>query len=417
MATWLKVPILEMDMEEAGINRWLVSEGDEVKKGDPVLELETDKTSIEVEANADGIIRSLQAEAGDTVAVRTEIACIVAPGEEVPELEKPGAEGAGEEPEREDETASATAGAATSGDSPASVSESPSADGRKLRASPAARRAASERGVPLEEVPGSGPAGRVYLSDVLEIESQEEAPAAAEAPAPPTEESPATDEVRREPLSRIRRVGAEQTARSFSEVPHFYLTRELEAERILELAGRLKERMDPAPSINELLALAVARTLRGHPRLNARYAGDELEINERVNLGVAVSTEEGLVVPVLKNADTLPLRELAPAMKDLVGRARDGQLSYEDISGGTFTISNLGMMGVDSFGAIINQPEAAVLAVGRVRTVPEWQEGAWVPRQVISSTLSVDHRAADGADGAAFLEGLQAALSDWELLL
>jgi pyruvate dehydrogenase E2 component (dihydrolipoamide acetyltransferase) len=222
----------------------------------------------------------------------------------------------------------------------------------------------------------------------------------------------------REPLSRIRRLGAERTARSFSEVPHFYLSRDLEADRLVELQERLRRRMDPAPSLTELLALAISRTLKDHPRLNGRYAGDgELEVHDRVNLGIAVATQDGLVVPVLQGADTLPLRELTPKARDLVRRAREGKLSPGELSGGTFTLSNLGMMGIDSFDAIINAPEAAILAVGRVRTVPEWRGEKWVPKQVISGTLSVDHRVADGADGARFLADLQAALSDWELLL
>jgi pyruvate dehydrogenase E2 component (dihydrolipoamide acetyltransferase) len=280
-----------------------------------------------------------------------------------------------------------------------------SEDGRKVRASPAARRAATEMGVPIESVSGSGPYGRVYLSDVLEME-----------PEASTAEPP--EAVRREPLSRIRRLGAERTAKSFSEVPHFYLTRDLEADRLVELQDRLRRRMDPAPSLTELLALAVSRTLRDHPRLNSRYAGDgELEIHDHVNLGIAVATEAGLVVPVLERADTLPLRELAPKARDLVRRAREGKLSPEELSGSTFTLSNLGMMGIDSFDAIINAPEAAILAVGRVRTVPDWRDNQWVPKQVISGTLSLDHRVADGADGARFLASMQAALSDWELLL
>jgi pyruvate dehydrogenase E2 component (dihydrolipoamide acetyltransferase) len=201
-------------------------------------------------------------------------------------------------------------------------------------------------------------------------------------------------------------------------VPHFYLTRDLEVNRLLELRERLKAKMEPAPSVTELFALAVARILKDHPRLNSRYVeGGEMELNPRVNLGIAVATEEGLVVPLLKGADTLPLREMVPATKELVRRAREGKLSPDDLSGGTFTISNLGMMGIDTFDAIINAPQAAILALGRVRTVPEWREGEWLPQRVICATLSIDHRVADGADGARFLQDLQEALLDWELLL
>jgi pyruvate dehydrogenase E2 component (dihydrolipoamide acetyltransferase) len=398
MATELKVPTLGMDMEEATIVRWLVEEGAEVKKGDPVLEIDTDKTSFEIEAPSDGAIHALHGEAGDTLPVGATLAYVTAPGEDFLEPQ--------EESHTEEVKPERTAEVPKHQTVPVSAD---SEDGRRVRASPAARRAAADMGISIESVSGSGPYGRVYLSDVLEMET--EAPAEQAEPAP-------IDAAHREPLSRIRRLGAERTARSFSEVPHFYLTRDMEADRLVELLERLKTKMDPAPSVTELLVLAVSRTLRDHPRLNGRYAGGELEVHDDVNVRVAVATDEGLVAPVIAKADTLSMRELVPRVKDLVRRARDHELSPEELSGGTFTISNLGMMGIDSFDAIINTPEAAILAVGRVRTVPEWQEdGWWAPRRVISATLSVDHRVADGADGARFLADLQSVLSDWELLL
>jgi pyruvate dehydrogenase E2 component (dihydrolipoyllysine-residue acetyltransferase) len=397
MATELKVPTLGMDMEEATIVRWLVEEGAEVKKGDPVLEIDTDKTSFEIEAPSDGAIHALRGEAGDILPVGATLAYVTAPGEDFLEPQ--------EESHTEEVKPERTAEVPKHQTVPVSAD---SEDGRRVRASPAARRAASDMGVSIENVSGSGPYGRVYLSDVLEMET--EAPTEQAEPAP-------IDAARREQLSRIRRLGAERTARSFSEVPHFYLTRDMEADRLMELLERLKTKMDPAPSVTELLVLAVSRTLRDHPRLNGRYAGGELEVHDDVNVRVAVATDEGLVAPVIAKADTLSLRELVPKVKDLVRRARDHELSPEELSGGTFTISNLGMMGIDSFDAIINTPEAAILAVGRVRTVPEWRDGWWAPRRVISATLSVDHRVADGADGARFLADLQSVLSDWELLL
>jgi pyruvate dehydrogenase E2 component (dihydrolipoamide acetyltransferase) len=397
MATELKVPTLGMDMEEATIVRWLVEEGAEVKKGDPVLEIDTDKTSFEIEAPSDGAIHALRGEAGDTLPVGATLAYVTAPGEDFLEPQ--------EESHTEEVKPERTAEVPKHQTVPVSAD---SEDGRRIRASPAARRAAAEMGVSIENVSGSGPYGRVYLSDVLEMET--EAPTEQAEPAP-------IDAARREPLSRIRRLGAERTARSFSEVPHFYLTRDMEADRLVELLERLKTKMDPAPSVTELLVLAVSRTLRDHPRLNGRYAGGELEVHDDVNVRVAVATDEGLVAPVIAQADTLSLRELVPKVKDLVRRARDHELFPEELSGGTFTISNLGMMGIDSFDAIINTPEAAILAVGRVRTVPEWRDGWWAPRRGISATLSVDHRVADGADGARFLADLQSVLSDWELLL
>jgi pyruvate dehydrogenase E2 component (dihydrolipoamide acetyltransferase) len=394
-----------MDMEEATIVRWLVEDGAEGKKGEPVLEIDTDKTSFEIEAPADGAIQALRGEEGDTLPVGATLAYVTAPGEEIPESPE---EAPAEEAQPKASGDATGVGRQKSSEDQAVPASADSEDGRKVRASPAARRAAAEMGVPIENVSGSGPYGRVYLSDVLEMETE----------APAEEAEPAhIDAARREPLSRIRRLGAERTARSFSEVPHFYLTRDMEADRLVELLERLESRMDPAPSMTELLVLAVSRTLRDHPRLNGRYAGGELEVHDDVNVRVAVATDEGLVVPVIAKADTLSLRELVPKVKDLVRRTREHELSPQELSGGTFTISNLGMMEIDSFDAIINTPEAAILAIGRIRTVPEWREGGWVPRRVISATLSVDHRVADGADGARFLADLQSVLSDWELLL
>jgi pyruvate dehydrogenase E2 component (dihydrolipoamide acetyltransferase) len=407
MATELKVPTLGMDMEEATIVRWLVEEGAVVKKGDPVLEVDTDKTSFEIEAPADGAIRALRGDAGETLPVGATLAYVAAPGEDVPE-EEPPTEDARPEPAMEAPTARRRE---VPEDQPVPTSAD-SENGRRVRASPAARRAAEEMGVPIETISGSGPYGRVYLSDVLEMEAEGEAPAEE-----PSTEPVLIDAARREPLSRIRRLGAERTSRSFSEGPHFDLTRELEADRLVELLERLRSKMDAAPSMTELLVLATSRTLKDHPRLNGRYADGGLEVHEDVNVGIAVATDEGLVVPVIAKADTLSVRELVPKAKDLVRRAREHELSPEELSGGTFTLTNLGMMGIDSFDAIINTPEAAILAVGRVRTVPEWRDDGWVPRRLISATLSVDHRVADGADGARFLADLQSVLSDWELLL
>lgn len=418
MATELKVPKLGMDMDEASILRWLVEEGAEVEKGDPVLEIDTDKVAFEVEANAGGIIRNLKGEPGETVPVGATLAYIAAPGEEISEPADDGAATTTDD-STPDESAAPEVEEKPERDAEVVPQSRESHDGRgRVRASPAARKAAIERGLAIEEIGGSGPAGRVYLSDVLEADVRQKRQEAPPQPAPAEAAVSAEEALERQPLSRVRRVGAERTAKAFAEVPHFYLTRDLEADRLLELRERLTAKMDPPPSLTELLALAVARTLKDHPRLNGRYAGNgEMEVNPRVNLGIAVATDDGLLVPVIRGADALPLRELVPATKDLVSRAREGKLGPDDLSGGTFTISNLGMMQVDTFDAIINAPQAAILALGRVRTVPEWSEGEWVPRREISATLSIDHRIADGADGARFLMDLQEALLDWELLL
>lgn len=428
MATELTVPTLGMDMTEATIVRWLVSEGETVEKGDPVLEIDTDKTSFEVEAPDDGVISNIRGEEGETLAVGTLVAYILAPDEKAPERPAPDA-AVSPEPEVPEPEA------------PLPETSSPEAarnetvNGKRLRASPAARRLAAERGIKLLEVAGSGPNGRVYLSDVKNFEAAPSAGPETRGTGGPAAfpeaaivsgngsaealEAVAEAGTHREPLTQVRRIGAGRTQRSFAEVPHFYLRRDMDAGGLVALRSRLKERLEAAPSLNDLIAFAVSRTLTDHPRLDARYdeeSGD-LVIHESVNLGIAAATEKGLVVPVLKGAEKIRLSELAKLTKELLAKARAGKLSRDELSGGTFTISNLGMLGVDSFDAIINQPEAAILAVGSLRVVPFWDGEVWVPRSVISMTLSVDHRVADGADGARFLSDLQDGISNWELLM
>lgn len=403
MAAELKVPSLGMDMEEVNIVRWLVEEGAEVEKGDPVLEIDTDKTSFEIEAPATGVIQGLQGQEGDTLPVGATLAYIGSPGEKAPVQSAQ---------DREQETNDETRATSREPEPGRELNAARANGSRKgLRASPAARRAAADRDLDLESITGSGPSGRVYLSDVLEADVRQ--PVEESTPASP---APVASS-RRETLSRVRRLGAERTSRSFRDVPHFYLTRDLRAGRLMEVAERLKRRMQPAPTMTALLALAVSRTLRDHERLNGRYVEGALEINEHVNLGIAVSTDAGLVVPVVRGADRLSLKEISTAVRDLASRAREGRLAPDELSGGTFTISNLGMMGVDSFDAVINPPEAAILAVGRARVVPEWEDGEWIPRSMISVTLSIDHRVADGSDGARLLSDLQNAIEDWEMLL
>lgn len=418
-----------MDMEEATIVRWLVEEGTEVKKGDPLLEIDSDKATFEVEAAAPGTLKRPRGSEGEAFAVGAILAYITEPGEEPPDEAAPEVAAAGEKT------------AADTSEPPRETSQEvehtpqlQEAGGK--RASPAARLEARRRDLDIEAIDGSGPSNRVYLSDVLAAswEAVDETTAALagqgepspvgqtagavhESGAPAEEPSVSENGSRREPLSRVRKLGATRTAASFSEVPHFYLHRELAVDRVLNLRERLKSRLDPAPSITDLLNFATGRILPDHPRLNGRFAGDEVELFEGVNLGLAVATDQGLVVPIVKGAESISLQRLSAASRELVEKAREGKLRREDVSGGTFTVSNLGMMGVDDFNAVINAPEAAILALGRVRTIPEWDGESWMPRRVISATLSVDHRIADGADGAGFLGDLQGVLDDWELLL
>ncbi|MGB7758142.1 MAG: 2-oxo acid dehydrogenase subunit E2, partial [Salinisphaera sp.] len=219
-------------------------------------------------------------------------------------------------------------------------------------------------------------------------------------------------------LSRIQQLTGERTQRSFRDIPHFYLERELDIDALLGLRTELAARHEHKPSLGCLLCFAIARTLSEHPRLNGRLIGsDQLELQHQVHLGVAVAGNGGLVVPVIRDAHRLPFKIFAERYRALTRRAVGRQLTADEMTGGTFTVSNLGMYGIDRFNAIINAPQSAIIALGRRRTVPEWTEGEWKPKTVISATLSVDHRTADGVDGARFLADLAERARHWSLLL
>ncbi len=282
--------------------------------------------------------------------------------------------------------------------------------GVRLPASPKARRLADERGIDLATLEGSGPGGAVLAADVLTMTAR---PPVTESPRPHFAESPA--------LSTAWRVMAERTTASWTSVPHFYLMREVAASGLVEMRTRItpvvERRSGFKPTYSDLLVKIVALALRDHPRLNASWTNGSIRTNDEMNIGLATATEEGLVVPVIKRADKLSIGEIAAKRQDLVGRANAGQLRPEDISDGTFTITNLGMYNVDAFNAIINAPQAAILAVGRIaeRVVPV--DGQPAIRPMLILTLSCDHRAVDGARGAQFLDDLANLIQEpWGLL-
>ncbi|MDA3922362.1 MAG: dihydrolipoamide acetyltransferase family protein [Salinisphaera sp.] len=412
MATLVEVPHLGMDLVEVTLVEWLVAEGDHVAKGDPIVTVETDKTNHDLEAEVAGVILQLRGKQGDVIPVGDPIDWIVGEVEQAPTLPTGGADAAADKSPTPVVPTVAEPTVAEKSIVDSDAEPTPTTDTRDERglASPAARREAAAQGVDIQDVSGSGPDGVVYRADVQAT--------AGRADAAPTPASEALAQGELVALSRIQQITGERTQASFRDVPHFYLERELEVDALLDLRQELAERLDHKPSLGCLLCFAIARTLTGHPRLNGRLIGtDQLELRRHVHLGVAVAGKDGLAVPVIRNAGEMPFKAFGERYRALIRRAVRRELTAEDMSGGTFTVSNLGMFGIDRFSAIINTPQSAIIALGRRRTVPEWADREWQPKTVVSATLSVDHRAADGADGARFLVDLAERCRHWSLLL
>jgi pyruvate dehydrogenase E2 component (dihydrolipoamide acetyltransferase) len=404
MATEIKLPRLGQGMESGTIVKWLKSEGDPVEKGEPLYELDTDKVTQEVEADASGVLLKIAIAEGEVEVGKT-IAVIGKEGEEVPEEAPPAAEKPAPEPARpapkEDEP-----------DMASRVAES--RDGGRIKASPLARRIARERGVELAQIQGTGPDGRIVAEDVERAAAAPAAPAPAPAPAP----AAAPGEVERVPLTSLRKTIARRLTEAWA-APAFQISMSADMTRALEIRARLVERAgdSPKPTISDLLTKVCAAALMQHRAVNATFADDVIELHPSADVGLAVASERGLVVPVIRGCERLTILEIAAARADVVGRARSGKLQQADLEGGTFTISNLGMFGVEQFVAVLNPPQAAILAVGAVedRAVPVG--GAVAIRPLMTMTLTCDHRALDGAVAADFLRTVKTFLEEPGLAL
>jgi pyruvate dehydrogenase E2 component (dihydrolipoamide acetyltransferase) len=398
----ITMPRLSDSMEEGTILKWLVAEGDEVKRGQPIAEIETDKANMTYETDTDGTVSELVAQEGDTLAIGEVIARIGEGNgkpksekkEEEPEQqEEPAKE---EEPEQEEEQ-----------EEPQQEERKPqpsSNGGERVKASPVARRMAGEMGVELAQLEGSGPGGRIVKADVEAAakDGGERKPAAA--PAAQRGEAGAKGEVEYQELTRLQQTVTRRMAESKATAPDFQLVAEVEMSAAVELRKRLKEVADPAPSVNDMVVKAVAVALRDHRRVNGAYRDGKFELYSRVNVGIAVAGQDALVVPTIFDADQKSLGQIAKDARELIGKVREGQITPPEVSGGTFTVSNLGMYGIDNFSAIINPPQAALLTVGALkkRAVPD-ERGRVAVRDMMNLTLVCDHRILYGADGAEFL--------------
>jgi pyruvate dehydrogenase E2 component (dihydrolipoamide acetyltransferase) len=390
MAISVVMPALEMAQETGKLISWLKKEGDSVAKGEALLEIETDKAVMEIESPGDGVLAGVKVQPGAEVPVGRTIAWIVRPGEVPPTDEVATTSGR-----------KTTAVAAPAGSSPTSVIQSAQpVSQHAIKVSPKARRLANERGVNLADVQGSGAGGEILASDILAVAESK----AGSSPAPVESGSP------------ISRLMAERTTQSWTTVPHFFIVREVDARALNDARQRLAPEIEQSHGLKlthtDLLAALIARVLLKHPRMNASWTGEGVRANVEINIGLAMAVDDGVVAPVIHAADKSGLREIAAKRRDLTERARGGKLRPADIAGGTFTISNLGMFGVDAFTAIIIPPQAAILAVGRIsdRVVPI--DGHPGIRPMMTLTLSSDHRVVDGARAAKFLQDLVEAIGN-----
>lgn len=388
MAISVVMPALEMAQETGKLISWLKKEGETVAKGEPLLEVETDKAVMEVESPADGVLAGVKVQVGAEVPVGRTIAWIVKPGEAVPT----------EEGHDESSRKSAAAPAAFSAASAASASTPPVF--REIKVSPKARRLAAEKGVDLSHVHGSGPGGEVLASDIFAAADSKSATSAAAH----AESSP------------IARLMAERTTQSWTTVPHFFVIRELDASALNQARQQLAADLDKShgvkPTHNDLLVALVARVLAKHPKMNASWTGDAIRPNADVNISLAMAVNEGVVAPVIPRADRAGLGAIAVRRRELAERARANKLRPSDLAGGTFTISNLGMFDVDAFTAIITSPQAAILAVGRIADRVVAVEGQPAVRPVLTLTLASDHRVIDGARAAEFMRDVADAIAN-----
>jgi pyruvate dehydrogenase E2 component (dihydrolipoamide acetyltransferase) len=448
MATEIVMPRLSDSMEEGTILKWMKSVGDEVAVGEELVEIETDKANMVYESDAAGTLVEITASEGDTLAIGEVIARVGAAGEApsgngkpAPEADRSGeggedrggtspVHGSAASPSPRVHAADAPADATPSSGQEAAEAAPPAAaeeDGR-VRASPLARRIAREKGVDIGAVSGSGPGGRIIKVDV-ERAAQAGPPAAPEAPpATAPEAAPAgpTPGARERPetakgetetveLTKLQSTVARRMAESKATAPHFYLEAEIDMSRCVEARAKVKASSgegEVVPSFNDMVVKACAIALREHPRANGAYRDGKLELYARVNVGVAVAGQDALVVPTIFDADLKGLREIAAQARALAQRVREGSVTPPELSGGTFTVSNLGMYGITNFGAVINPPQAGILAVGEIAERPIVRSGEIATAHLMDVNLACDHRILYGADGAEFLGRIKALLEE-----
>ncbi len=411
MADVVSMPKLGFDMAEGTLVRWVKLEGETVNKGDILAEIETDKATVEVESSFAGVVHKHLVEQGSVVPVGTPIAIIAAPGEQVEDI--PTTQPAQEVPAQAQTPQTAPA-------APVQPAATPTAPAGPVKASPLARRMATEQGLDIHTLRGSGPGGRIVKRDVESALKSIPASFPLKPATPPAQMTstaiPGDETV---PVDRLRAAIGRRMVESKQQVPHFYVTHACRVDELMSLRKKINSTLPEGEkiSVNDFLIKAAGLALRRYPNLNASLNGDVILRHGDVNVGVAVAVPGGLLTVVNRNTDQKPLRVISREVREMVTRARDGKVRPDDIEGSTFSISNLGMFDVDSFVAIINPPEAAILAVGSVQEVPVVEDGQIKPGMVLKITLSADHRITDGAEAAQFLQAMAEYLENPLLML
>ncbi|HTP01825.1 MAG TPA: dihydrolipoamide acetyltransferase family protein [Anaerolineales bacterium] len=412
MAETITMPKLGFDMQEGTLVRWVRNEGETINKGDVLAEIETDKATVEVESSASGVVRRLLVDQGSVVPIGAAIAIVGSKDEPISDkaagaskTAKPSAL-----PAREAGAVQQPKPTAQQAQAPSQVLAA-SAAGGPVKASPLAKRIARDSGIDLSRVSGTGPGGRVTRKDVESAAAQSGAAMPSATPVFPA--PPSAVVVRREDEvvtpTKLRQIIARRMAESKSTVPHFYVTHEYQMDALMDLRKQVNAYLpdEGKISVNDFIVRAVALTLREFPNLNSALQGDKVLRHGAVNVGVAVAVEGGLLTVVCRDADQKPLRQISMELKTMAGRARDGKVKTDDIENSTFSVSNLGMFDVENFAAIINPPEAGILAVGSARQVPVvTSSGEIQPGWRMKATIAVDHRVSDGAEGAQFMQAL-----------
>ncbi len=416
MAEVVTMPRLSDTMEEGTVAKWHKEIGDKVEEGDLLAEIETDKATMEFEAFQEGVLLHIGVEEGNTAPVDSILAVLGEKGEDISSILEGGDDSAKEESKDETAAQEKSKEDNSSDSTPSAQAESTdsSSNGDRIKASPLAKKLAEDKGIDIAKVKGSGEGGRIVKRDIDNYK-ESSAPASAEAPrvnmasAGAAPSGMSYDEV---PVSQMRKTIARRLSESKFSAPHFYLTLDIDMDNAIEARKKINAVAEQKISFNDFVIKAAAVALKQHPTINSSWAGDTIRRNHDVNIGMAVAVDEGLLVPVIRHADQKGLATINKEAKEFAGKARDKKLQPEEWEGNTFTISNLGMFGIEEFTAIINAPDACILAVGGIKQVPVVKDGAVVPGNVMKVTLSCDHRVVDGASGAAFLQTFKGILEN-----
>ena len=410
------MPRLSDTMTEGVIASWHKKVGDAVKKGDVLADIETDKATMELESYKEGTLLHIGAQNGEKIAVN-DLLAIIGDAKKV-DVQKiiNASKGGSTAPSSEGAKESTSQQAAAPAHAPLENTQ-PSSENGRIKASPLAKKIAAEKGIDIAKVPGSGDGGRIVKKDIdnfVPAAPGTDAPRSGTAGAPDRRAAEAAGQVSFDevPVSQMRKIIAKRLAESKFSAPHFYLTMSIDMDKAVESRAKLNEVSKVKISFNDMVLKACAVALKQHPKVNSSWLGDKIRYNHHVNIGVAVAVEEGLLVHVVRFADSKSLSQIASEVKEFAQKAKDKKLQPADWEGNTFTISNLGMFGIDEFTAIINPPDACILAIGAIQQIPVVKNGAVVPGNVMKVTLSCDHRVVDGATGSAFLQTLQGLLEE-----